>query len=52
MAPPFVSTDSDLGALVERVSDTVRAVEAQVKSELAGKPKVPSANIPGAQGLG
>jgi len=52
MAPPFVSTDSDLDTLVERVADTVRTIEAQVKSELAGKSKVPSTNVPGAQGLG
>ena len=52
IAPPFVSTDSDLDALVERVADTVRTVEAQVKSELAGKREVSGASVPGAQGLG
>jgi len=52
MAPPFVSTESDLDALVDRVADTVRTVEIQVKSELAGEPQTPSASVPGAQGLG
>lgn len=52
IAPPFVSTESDLDALVERVAGTVRTVEAQVESEIPGKVKVPDVKVPGAQGLG
>ncbi len=37
IAPPFVSSDQELGLLVERMADTVRAVEEVVESELATK---------------
>lgn len=52
MAPPFVSTGEDLGLLVDRVSETVRTVEAKVKLELAREPKARGVRIPGSQGLG
>lgn len=35
LAPAFVSTDEELGMMVERTAEAVRAVEQQVKSELA-----------------
>lgn len=34
------------------IAGTVQAIEAQVKSEISGKPKVSSASVPGSQGLG
>ncbi|MFI6286623.1 aspartate aminotransferase family protein [Streptomyces sp. NPDC051018] len=37
LAPAFVATDGELDEIVERVAATVRAVEAAVKKEIAGR---------------
>jgi adenosylmethionine-8-amino-7-oxononanoate aminotransferase len=38
-APPFTSTDDELGEMVSRFADTVREVSAQVESELSAQPR-------------